>query len=110
MSELTASIPHRLSREDVKQRIREHLEMMRRQHSAVVANIQESWTGDTLALSLTAMGQPLNGRVTVEDDAVRVSLILPWLLRLLSGSIKDEIEKQGVKLLGNQPNMKPGAT
>jgi Putative polyhydroxyalkanoic acid system protein (PHA_gran_rgn) len=75
---------------------------MRRQHGAVVANIQETWAGDDLALSLTAMGQPMNGHATIDDDAVRVKLTLPWLLRLLVGSIKEEIEKQGMMLLGNQ--------
>jgi hypothetical protein len=102
MSELTASIPHRLTREEVKRRIREYLDMMRRQHGAVVANIQETWTGDALALSVTAMGQPVSGYVTVDDDAVRVTLTLPWLLRLLGVSIKDEIEKQGMNLIGHQ--------
>jgi hypothetical protein len=110
MSELTASIPHRFTREEVKRRIREHLDTMRRQHSAVVANIQETWTGDTLALSLTATGHPITGHATVDDDAVRVTLVLPWLLRLLSGSIKDEIDKQGRKLLGQQPDSKPDLT
>jgi hypothetical protein len=70
MSELTASIPHRLPRDEVKRRVREHLDVMRRQHGAVVANIQETWKGDVLALSLTAMGQPINGYLNVGDDAV----------------------------------------
>jgi hypothetical protein len=109
MSELTASIPHRLPREEVKRRIREQLETMRRQHGAVVANIQETWTGDDLALSLTAMGQPITGTLKVLDDAVRLTLILPWLLRLLVGSLKDKIEKQGANLLSHRPDTEPGA-
>jgi hypothetical protein len=99
MPDLTASIPHQLSRAEVKRRIQEQTVAVRQQYGAMLANLQESWTGDTMQFSLSAMGQPISGRLTVDDQAVHVTVALPWLLRMLAETIKPRIEQQGRLLL-----------
>lgn len=99
MPELTATIPHQLSRSEARRRIQQELAVVRQQYGAVITNLQESWSGDTMTFSLTAMGQAVSGRVTVQDHAVHLAVTLPWLLHLLAHSLKPKIEQKGRVLL-----------
>lgn len=106
MQDLTATIPHRLTRAEVKRRIQDQVGAVRQQYGGLLANLQESWTDDTMTFSLTALGQSISGRLTVDDEAVHVTVALPWLLRALAGTLKPRIEQQGRLLLGHQKQEK----
>jgi len=102
MHDLTATIPHQLSRAEAKRRIQEQVGIVRHEHGALLTNLQENWSGDTMTFSLTAMGQSISGRVIVEDQAVHLTVTLPWLLRMLAETLKPTIERRGRLLLGHQ--------
>src|SRR4051794_5485848 len=99
MSNLTVSIPHRLGREEARRRIQDHLGTMRNQQGAVATLVQEVWAGDKLTFTVSAMGQQISGHATIEDSAVQVEVALPWLLKLLAGTVKQRIEEKGRLLL-----------
>src|SRR5262249_14106456 len=99
---LTLSIPHRLTRAEVKRRILDQAAQFKRQCGAMISNIEEHWTGDTMEFKLTVTGVTLTGHVYVEDQAVRLDLPLPWPLAMLAGGVKQQIEQQGRKLLGSR--------
>jgi len=101
MQSLTLSIPHRLSRAEARRRIQEEVVRLKSQYGAMLGNVEERWTGDTLAFSLTATGVTLSGHVYVEDQVVRLDIPLPWPLAMLAGGVKQRIEQQGRKLLGS---------
>jgi hypothetical protein len=102
MPDLTASIPHRLTRAEAKRRIQDQIGIVRQQHGAMLTNLQETWTGDAMAFSLTAMGHSISGRLTVDDQAVHLTVALPWLLGMLAETVKPRIERQGRHLLARQ--------
>ena len=95
---MTASIPHQLTRDEAKLRIQEQMGTIRQQVSAI-ASVQETWAGDKMSFSLNSMGQPISGHLTVEDHMVQVEVALPWLLKMLAGTIKQTIEQHGQSLL-----------
>lgn len=99
MPDLTATIPHQLTRAEAKRRIQEQVGVVRQQYGAVLTNLQETWTGDAMAFSLSAMGQSISGSLTVDDQAVHLTVALPWLLRMLAETVKPSIEQQGRRLL-----------
>jgi hypothetical protein len=101
MPEMTATIPHQLSRADAKRRIQEQVDLLRKQTAGVLTSFQETWTGDVMAFSGAAMGQTISGRLTVDEQAVHVSVALPWLLGAFANTIKSRIEQQGGLLLGH---------
>jgi putative polyhydroxyalkanoate system protein len=103
MPNLTASIPHQLTRAEAKRRIQEHLGVLRHQHGSMFTNVQETWTGDAMSFSVTAMGQSVAGNLNVDDQAIHITVVLPWLLSMLSGSIKQQLEVQGKRLLELPP-------
>ena len=100
MPDMTASIPHQLTRAEAKRRIQEHVGIVRQQYGSVLMNLQETWTGDAMAFSFTAMGQALSGRLNVDDQAVHVTVALPWLLRMIAETVKPRIVEQGRIVLG----------
>lgn len=103
MQNITATIPHKLSRADAKRRIQEAMGEIRRQAAPVVSNVQENWNGDSMAFSANAMGQTISGRVDVEDRAVQLEVALPWMLAALGGAVTGHIEQQCRKLLAAPP-------
>jgi len=100
MPDMTASIPHQLTRAEAKRRIQEHVGIVRQQHGSVLMNLKETWTGDAMAFSFSAMGQAISGRLNVDDQAVHVTVALPWLLSMIAESIKPKIVEQGRIVLG----------
>ncbi len=107
MSNLTVTIPHKLTRGEAKRRIQEQIAGLRRQHGSMFSDIKETWQDDRLDFSLTAMSQTVSGHLTIDDTAVHLEVVLPWLLNMLAGKVKSSIEQQGRLLLGNSPH-KPG--
>ena|ERR1043166_8397470 len=94
MSNLTASIPHQLTRAGAKRRIQDQVGTLRHQHGSMFSELKETWNGDRMEFAATAMGQAVSGHLTVEDHAVQVEVALPWLLTMLAGAVKQGIEQQ----------------
>lgn len=100
MPDMTASIPHQLTRAEAKRRIQEHIGLVRQQYASVMMNLQETWTDDAMTFSFSAMGQGISGRLNVDDQAVHVTVALPWLLRMIAETVRPKIEQQGRLALG----------
>ena len=99
MPDLTASIPHQQSRAEVKRRIQEHLGVVREQYAAFLSDLKENWIDDTMEFSLRAVGQSISGQLRVEDQAVHLTVSLPWFLHMIADAAKKRIEQQGRLLL-----------
>ena len=103
MPKLTASIPHRLTRQEARSRIQSEIAKLRQQHGHLLHGVHETWTGDRLDFSLSAMGQSVAGNLLVGDHAVDIEVELPWLLAMLAGPIKQRVEREGRLLLSAPP-------
>ena len=99
MENLTATIPHRLGRIEARRRIQEQLGELRKQHGNVLQEIKENWNGDRMDFSVSAMGQSISGNLVVQEQAVQVEVAMPWLLAMLAGTVKQQIEQQGKRML-----------
>lgn len=103
MPNLTMSIPHRLTREEAKQRIQEQLDQARRQFSGMLGLVQERWEGYSLDLTVTAAGQNITANALVEEQTVEVVVVLPWMLALLAGRVRGELEQHTRQLFKQLP-------
>lgn len=99
MQNLTGSIPHRLTRDEARRRIQSEIANLRQQHGHLLHNLNETWTGDRLDFSMSAMGQSIRGNLVVGDRAVDIEVELPWLLAMLAGPVKQRVEREGQLLL-----------
>ena len=60
---------------------------------------EETWSGDSLTLRVSALGQSANGVIEVADDHLRLEVQLPWLLAKLGETIKGVVRREGTLLL-----------
>jgi len=103
---LTLSVPHNLTRAEVKRRIQEHITSAQQQHGQMIGTVEQRWIGDRLDFAVVAVGQRISGWAIIEDNVVRVEIELPWMLSLLAGAVRQQIEHQGRQLLGQRPESK----
>jgi putative polyhydroxyalkanoate system protein len=103
MPNLTISIPHQLGREEAKRRIQEQASQLLGQQGGLLERVEQRWEGDTLHFHVGAVGQSVTGSAHFTEQNVLLEIALPWMLSLLAGTMKKQIEERGHKLLGQQP-------
>jgi hypothetical protein len=99
MPNLQVSIPHQLGRVEARRRIDERLTELRQHQGGMLTSLHGTWTGDTMNFTVSAMGQTVTGKMTVEEQALHLDVALPWFLHMLAGGFKHQLEQQGRKLL-----------
>ena len=96
---LLVSIPHRLGRQEATRRVDAGVSRLGPELGAVVGGLDYSWNTDTLNFRATAMWQAITGRIEVLDDAVRVEIDLPWMMRLLGDTITRRVRGRALAML-----------
>jgi putative polyhydroxyalkanoic acid system protein len=92
------SIPHQLGREEAMRRLRGGLS--RAASSFPVLKVdEEKWEDNRMIFRVRAMGQAAAGHLEVEDDHVRLEVMLPWLLQRFAEAAKAAISHRGNLLL-----------
>jgi hypothetical protein len=100
---LIVSIPHRLGREEARRRIESGISRIRPELANLVSTFDYSWNDDTLDFTAVAMWQTIIGRLAVLDDAVRIEIDLPWLMRMLGDTIAKQVRGRGIAMLEKPP-------
>jgi hypothetical protein len=100
---LIVSIPHRLGREEARRRLESGISRIRPELANLVSTFDYSWNDDTLDFTAVAMWQTITGRLAVLDDAVRIEIDLPWLMRLLGDTIAKQVRGRGIAMLEKPP-------
>lgn len=91
-------IPHKLGRERARARLANGVGKIGQMFPGG-GTVQESWQGDTLHFTVTAMGQSVASRLEVFDDRVHAEVDLPPMLALFAGKIREKLQKEAPKLL-----------
>lgn len=107
MPNLTISIPHQLGRAEAKRRINEMTATLQGQSGGMLNRVEQHWDGDTLHFHIAAMGQSVSGTAHVTEQTVNLDIELPWMLSLLAGTVKKQIERQARDLLQHEPTKAP---
>ena len=95
---LIVSIPHKLGRQEAKRRLDSGVSRIGPELAGLVSTLDHSWEEDTLNFRAVAMWQTISGRIEVLDDAVRIEIDLPWMMRLLK-----RVRGRGVAMLEKPP-------
>jgi hypothetical protein len=95
---LVVSIPHSLGREEAMRRLKTGL--TRAASSVPVLSVdEERWEDNRMIFRVRALGQAAAGHVDVEDNHVRVEVVLPWLLQRFAEAAQTAIRNRGNLLL-----------
>lgn len=95
---LVVSIPHALGRAEARRRIDTGMDQLVGQLGAI-GELKQSWAGDVLSFSLLAVGQTVTGQVAVEDQEVRLEIVLPGVFGLIANRIQGRLRREGQILL-----------
>ncbi len=103
MPNLTISIPHQLGHAEAKRRIGDLATQFQGQAGNMLSGVQQRWDGDTLHFVVAAAGQSISGTAHVAEQTVNLDIALPWMLSLLAGTVKKQIEQQAREALEHKP-------
>src|SRR6267378_6625561 len=91
---LVVSIPHSLGRDEAMRRLKTGLS--RAASSVPVLHVdEERWEDNRMVFRVRALGQTAAGHVDVEDDHVKVEVVLPWLLQRFAEVAQATIKNRG---------------
>lgn len=95
---LVVSIPHSLGREEAMRRLKSGLSRAASSVPALSVD-EERWEESRMSFRVRALGQAASGLVDVQDDHVKVEVVLPWLLQRFAEAAQAAIKKRGQLLL-----------
>ncbi len=95
---ITIDLPHKLGADEAKRRIAGGIGRLE-QYVPGGADVRSSWAGNRLDLVVAAMGQEVNCSIDVQERIVRVEMLLPPLLAMFAGKIRDSLARRGTELL-----------
>jgi hypothetical protein len=100
---LIVSIPHSLGRQEAKRRLDSGISRLRPELAGLVSSLDYSWEADRLNFRASAMWQTITGVIEVLDDAVRIEIELPWVMRLLADTVTKQVRGRGLAMLEKPP-------
>lgn len=83
---LVVSIPHSLGRAEALRRLKSGLEGL--PQAGLLTLEQQGWTDNRMSFMVRALGQSVPGSLEVQDDLVRLEVVLPGLLLKLWEPLK----------------------
>ena len=97
-SPIQVDLPHRLGADEAKRRIDGGIGRIK-DFIPGAAEVRSAWSGDRLALQVSAMGQEVNAQLDVRETVVRVELLLPPALAFFRQAIEAALSRKGTDLL-----------
>jgi len=95
---IDVDLPHKLGKEEAKRRIGNNIHLLHKQPPGG-GDVQSRWEGDTLKLSVAAMGDKIDADLTVLDDKVHCHFDLPGLLGMFAQPIAAMLKAKGSDIL-----------
>lgn len=95
MSTIDVTRPHTLPKDEAKKRAEELAKSMQEKF-----NLDWTWDGDSIRFDAPrGAAKGTKGQVVVTDTEVRVQIDLPFLLRVMKGTIESKVNEKLDKLL-----------
>lgn len=97
---MRVSLPHQLSREEVRRRMHAHAGEIASFFPPGLADVTTAWPNeDRMDITATVVGYQIPGGVDIRDDEVIIEMQLPAMLGLMRGALERAVRKEGVRLL-----------
>ena len=96
---INVDLPHKLGRDEARRRIAGNIDSLAGHIPGGAADVRSHWIGDTLNLTVLAMGQEVKAEIGVEEKVVHCKIDLPGMLSLFAGPIEAFLKRKGDDLL-----------
>src|SRR3954469_10997433 len=97
-NKIAVDLPHSLGAAEAHRRIAANIGSLER-HIPGGANVRSQWTGNSLGLTIGAMGQEIVARIDVAESIVHVEVDLPPMLAFFAKPIEALLAREGGVLL-----------
>ena len=99
MATLHVRIPHKLSEQQVKIRIKSLIKRVTNEYADKVSNVRERWKGSVGHFDFKALGFAVSGTIAIESDAVVIDGTLPLAASFYRKKIEALIKREAERLL-----------
>jgi hypothetical protein len=96
---LIVSIPHSLGKNEAIRRLKSWLSVVEANFGTLFSVQEQTWQGDRLFFSTSALGQLARGTIDVAEDHARLEVSVPWLLAKVPEHIQSAIRSHVTLLL-----------
>ena len=96
---IDVDLPHQLGREEARRRIAGNIHKLENHIPGGTSRVDANWAGDTLNLTVHAMGQKVDAKIDVFDAKVHCQIMLPGMLSLFAAPIEAMLTSKGGSLL-----------
>ena len=102
MPGFTTEVPHNLGQQAAKDKLESFLERISEKYKDQISNMDGSWNDNILDYSFTTYGINIKGKMSVEEDKVRMDGELPFAAMMFKGKISSQIQTALEKALAYQ--------
>jgi hypothetical protein len=96
---IDVDLPHKLGKEEAKRRLGSNIHKLTDFIPGGTARATSRWEGDTMKLSVAAMGEAIEADLTVYDDRVHCHFSLPGMLGMFAQPIAAMLQSKGSDIL-----------
>lgn len=97
---MRVALPHNLSKEEVRRRMRAHAGEIADFFPAGLAKVTTDWPNDDrMNITAEVVGYAIPGGVEVREHEVVITMELPLILGLMKGPLEAAVKKEGGRLL-----------
>ncbi len=96
---IDVDLPHQLGKDEARSRIAGNIHKLEKHIPGGTSRVDSSWQGDTLNLTVHAMGQKVDAKIDVFEAKVHCQILLPGMLSLFAAPIEAMLRQKGGPLL-----------
>lgn len=99
---IDVDLPHALGKDEARSRIAGNIHKLENHIPGGTSRVETTWIGDSLSLTVHAMGQKVDAKIDVFEAKVHCQIMLPGMLSLFAAPIEAMLRQKGsTLLLGN---------
>ena len=99
MPEFKVSVPHKLGRQQAKERLKTFAAELKEKYASQVKDMHEEWKEDSVEFGFTTFGMQIKATVAAGDDSVDIDGEIPMAAVLFKGRIEQEVRQAVEKAL-----------
>ena len=99
MPKFNVQVPHSLSQSEARSRLERFADRLQQKFQNQVSELHQSWEDDTLRFRFKTYGIPLDGGITVGENALNVDGNLPFSAMMFRGKIESTIREELERLV-----------
>ena len=101
MPALKMNFPHQLGSQTAQERLQTLLAKVKHRYGEQVSNLRESWSDNVLDFGFSTYGFGIQGKMTVEENEVRLDGQIPFAAMMFKGKIEQALRDTMNKTLAS---------